>query len=571
MDPEVDIGTLSDQPSGANGPAPAEASATWPDASTSVNRARTLATQTAQMALHQEDMVRAGDISLILSALASLGLFNELLVYRSGSATLRLVAITLLVLVVVGGVVVRALRTAPERLRIVVSLVFATFLVAVSFFESLHLGVFSAFQAVVVLALSVFGLDGRRRLVTPLAVMACVLYFVPAMIIALGIVPDPGVFDWTRAKVSERVSAAVGTLAVYVAALWQARRSRRSMQAMVEKTNEAVLLARQRDAQLAEAHQNLDAILRADAGRGGRHTGSKVGGFELGAVVGRGGMGEVYEARRISDGRRAAVKLLTARALDDDATVERFLREADIAGKLRAPNVVELLEAGETADGAPYLAMELLVGHDLAWHLRRRTCLPLAEVVAMVDGVALGLKAAHDAGVVHRDLKPPNLFLDERDAHAPVWKILDFGVGKLRDSSGTLTQGAVLGTPGYMSPEQVHGEATDARADVFGLAAVAYRALTGQPAFGVQEVQAMFDVVYRQPLAPTTVQRGLPHDVDRVFAIGLAKKPRERFASITELAAAMRAASSDQLSAPLRARADALVQAQPWGSVAPPQ
>jgi serine/threonine-protein kinase len=295
-----------------------------------------------------------------------------------------------------------------------------------------------------------------------------------------------------------------------------------------------------------------------------------VGGFELGAVVGRGGMGEVYEARRISDGRRAAVKLLMPRSLDDEAMVERFLREADIAGKLRAPNVVEILEAGETAGGEPYLAMELLVGHDLGWHLRRRTCLPMAELVAMVDGVALGLKAAHEAGIVHRDLKPPNLFLHERDSQEPVWKILDFGVGKLRDSSGTLTKGAVLGTPGYMSPEQVRSDVTDARADVFGLSAVGYRALTGQPPFSVQDVQATFDVVYRQPLAPSTVQRGVPRDVDRVFAIGLAKKPHDRFASITELAAALRAASREQLSAQLKARADAILQVQPWGSVKGP-
>jgi serine/threonine-protein kinase len=214
--------------------------------------------------------------------------------------------------------------------------------------------------------------------------------------------------------------------------------------------------------------------------------------------------------------------------------------------------------------------MELLVGHDLAWHLRRRTCLPLAEVVSMVDGVAVGLKAAHEAGIVHRDLKPPNLFLDEHDPQAPVWKILDFGVGKLRDSSGTLTQGAVLGTPGYMAPEQVRAETTDARADVFGLSAVAYRALTGQPPFSLQDVQATFDVVYRQPLAPSTVQRGVPVDVDRVFAIGLAKQPHDRFARITELAAALRAASREQLPAPLRARADAILQVQPWGTVKSP-
>ena len=559
--------TLEEVRPGAGGSGTAASGERRHDPNAVPSQARSLATQAAQAALLTEDKIRAGDISLVISALAVIGLANELVVYRSGSETLRLVAIVLLLVVVVGGVTVRALRGAGDRLRVGVTLLFGTVLVSVGFFESLHLGVYSAFQAIVVLGLCVFGLDGRRRLVLPLAIGACILYAVPAALIALDVVADPSVFDSKETRSSERMCAAIGTIAVYIAAIWQARRSRRSMQAMVQRSNEAVLLARQRDAQLAEANQNLDALLRADAGRGGRHTGTTVGGFELGDVVGRGGMGEVYGARRISDGRPAAVKLLTARALEDQALVERFLREAEIAARLRAPNVVELLQSGEMANGAPYLAMELLAGHDLAWHLRQRMTLPLSEVVAMVEGAARGLKAAHAAGIVHRDLKPPNLFLDERDPEAPVWKILDFGIGKLRESSGTLTQGAILGTPGYMAPEQINAEATDARTDVFGLAAVGYRALTGQPAFGVQDVQAVFDVVYRQPPAPSSLQRGVPRDVDRVFAIGLAKKPRDRFASATELAAALAAASREELSGELRARADAILQVRPWGSV----
>jgi eukaryotic-like serine/threonine-protein kinase len=575
MDSQVDIATLAESATGAGGsgpigpsdarPASAGAGAT---ANPSLGRARSLATQAAHVALHAEDKVRAGDISLVLSALAAIGLANEIIVYRSGSEALRLVSIVLLALIVAGGIVVRALRRSTDRVRIGATLVFGAMLVSASFFESLHLGVFSAFQAIVILALSVFALDGRPRLVLPLAVAACALYFVPAMLIALGVIADPGVFDSTHVRVSERVSAAVGTMAVYVAALWQARRSRRSMQAMVERSNEAVLVARQRDALLAEANQNLDAILGADAGRGGRYTGANVGSFQLGGIVGRGGMGEVYEAQRVSDGRRAAVKLLTARALGDAALVRRFLREAEISGKLHAPNVVELLESGEVADGAPYLAMELLVGHDLAWHLRQRIRLPLSQVVAMVEQVALGLKAAHAAGIVHRDLKPPNLFLHE--GPAPVWKILDFGIGRLRESNGTLTEGAILGTPGYMAPEQVHSGAAEPRADVFGLAAVAYRALTGQPPFGVQDVQAVFDVVYRQPLAPSTVLRGVPRDVDRVLAIALAKKPADRFGGATDFAAALGAASREELSPELRARADGILRARPWGSVMQP-
>jgi hypothetical protein len=564
LDSQVDIATLAEPHTGAG------SAAQPPDSETGPGRARSLATQTAQRVLHAEDKARSSDISLVIAGLAAIGLVDELVLNRSATGWLHGSAIVLLALVVTGGVVVRALRGASDRVRGIMIVVFGTLLVATSLVESLHLGVFSAIQAIVVLGLSVFGLD-RRRFVLPLAISACVLYVVPAMLIAVGVVDDPGLFGARTAGLSERVSAALGMVAVYAAALWQAGKSRRSMQAMVEKSNEAVLQARQRDALLAEANKNLDAILLADAGRGGRYSGETVGGFRLGAIVGRGGMGEVYEADRISDGRRAAVKLLTARALGDQGVVKRFLREAEIASKLHAPNVVELLEAGETSDGAPYLAMELLVGHDLAWHLRQRIRLALPDVVAMVEQVAHGLKAAHDAGIVHRDLKPPNLFLHEEPApRPPVWKILDFGVGKLRDSSGTLTEGAILGTPGYMAPEQVSSGVTDARADVFGLGTVAYRALTGQPPFGVQDVQAVFDVVYRQPPAPGSLVRSVPRDVDRVLAIAIAKKPGDRFTSATDFAAALAEASRGELSPELGARADAILRDRPWGSVMQP-
>jgi serine/threonine protein kinase len=189
----------------------------------------------------------------------------------------------------------------------------------------------------------------------------------------------------------------------------------------------------------------------------------------------------------------------------------------------------------------------------------------------LVEEVACGLEAAHAAGIVHRDLKPQNLFLHERPfPEAPVWKVLDFGVGKLLESGGTLTEGALVGTPGYMAPEQVQFGAADARTDVFALGAVAYRALTGQPAFGGHEVQRLFDAVSKQPVAPGQVLPGLPADVDRVLALALAKKPSDRPASASELAGAFGAAAQERLPAALRARADAILRARPWGSARQP-
>lgn len=526
--------------------------------------------------MRREDTIRAGDIALILSALALVGLLIEVLVIRTGSEAFRRAAMGLLVGMFVGGIVVRLLRNAPDGLRLPVTYSYGLLLVVTSIVESLHLGVFSAIQGALVLAMCGFGAIDRR-LVLPLTLAACVGFIVPAALIASGVMADPGVFAAIRATTGERVASAFLTLSFLVAGLGYGRVSRRRLQAAVERTNSAMLLARQRDLLLAEANRNLEVVLNVDARRGGRYTGVRVGSFDLDAMVGRGAMGEVYSAVRAGDGRPAAVKLLTERAAGDAALVKRFLREVEHESRLRSPNIVEVLEAGESPDGSPYLAMELLVGHDLAWHLRQKHRLPLPEVVSLVDQVACGLRVAHDAGIVHRDLKPQNLFLhDPRaddDGHpaspSPVWKILDFGVSKLRDSSGTLTEGAVVGTPGYIAPEQVQSGSADARADVFALGAVAYRALTGQPPFGVQDVQALFDVVYRQPTAPREVLPELPHDVELVLAIALAKKPGDRFATAGEFAEALSLGSHGALSPELRGRAEAILGARPWGSAQP--
>jgi eukaryotic-like serine/threonine-protein kinase len=539
-------------------------------------RQKSLATETAQTVMTVEDRDRARRFALFLAGVGLVGALDEALVYRTGSATLRTISIAMLAGVAAAGVLVYWIGgRASERARVRMVLAFVVYLVATGVVMALHLGVMSAFQAAVVLAMFVFGLDGRMRLVVPFAVLACLANAIPAMLVATRVIDDPGVFNAPYATNGERLSATIGTLTIYAAAFVLARSIRRSMQAAVERASEAALRAQRHEALLAEANRNLDAVARADAHRGGPYTGRVVGDFRLGGIIGRGGMGEVYVAERTADARAAAVKLLTQQGLRDSAAVARFVREVEMARRIRVPNVVEVLAAGEGPAGEPYLAMELLVGHDLSWHLRRRASLPLEEVVALVEHVAAGLHAAHAAGVVHRDLKPQNLFLHQpgiADAEITsvgggTWKILDFGVGKLQGSGATLTGFAVVGTPGYMAPEQVHGGEIDARTDVFALGAVAYRALTGRPPFGVAEVQAMFDVVSKQPLAPSTLERGVPTDVDHALAIALAKEPRDRFATAPELAQALRAASRGDLAPSQRARSLTILRARPWGSV----
>src|SRR5262249_6172310 len=235
----------------------------------------------------------------------------------------------------------------------------------------------------------------------------------------------------------------------------------------------------------------------------GRYSERQLGPFRLGPLIGRGAMSEVYRAARVDDGRPAAVKVLHANLLGQAQHLRRFQREAEIIAQLKNAHVVRLyhVDMGGTVDMPAYLAMELLEGHDLAWLLRRERRLEPARVLALVDQVADALTEAAAAEIVHRDLKPQNLFA-VGDAAAPQWKVLDFGVSKL-ESSGTLTHGHIVGTPGYMAPEQARGGDVGPVADVFALSVIAYRALTGRPAFSGREMpRVLFDVCYVQPMQP---------------------------------------------------------------------
>ena len=212
-------------------------------------------------------------------------------------------------------------------------------------------------------------------------------------------------------------------------------------------------------------------------------------------------------------------------------------------------------------DGSPYIAMELLEGSDLATLLRDRPSLALAEVVTLVDDVARGLEILHAAGVVHRDLKPANLFLSQ--GPPPQWKILDYGVSKLRESTMTVDQ--VVGTPGYMSPEQAQGGKVDLRSDIFALGAVAYRTITGRRPFtGAATPQMLYQVVYAQPVRPREILATIPRDVELVLAIALAKRPEARFPTSTSLATAMRLASQGALDSKMRTHGERIVRVAPW-------
>jgi serine/threonine-protein kinase len=258
-------------------------------------------------------------------------------------------------------------------------------------------------------------------------------------------------------------------------------------------------------------------------------------------------------------GEPAAVKLLRRELLADPTHVARFLRE--VRAVVDSPHVVKVIEASTAEAAVPYLAMERLRGTTLAEILRKEPRLPVPQVVELVQQTAAGIDAASRAGIVHRDLKPQNLF-----RHGETWKILDFGVATLaEENTGTLTQGGIVGTPHYMASEQAQSKRVDVRADLYAIAAIAFRCLTGRHPFTASDTPALlFQVVHAMPPRPGELVE-LHEDVDRWFAIAMAKSPDDRFASGGMLAATLVDAASGKLDAALRRRADTLIEARGWG------
>jgi eukaryotic-like serine/threonine-protein kinase len=377
------------------------------------------------------------------------------------------------------------------------------------------------------------------------------------------IVADRGLVRMADLERIDQLSLLSIVEALYLTAFVTARLSQRATLRAVSRLEQAVRAVALRDAVLAEARAELDRV--RDIGGAGKYSELTVGWYRLGALIGRGGIAEVYEARHVTTGKAAAVKLLRPDALGDQVQVQRLLREAQAASRIECRNVVRVFDVGKTIAGAPFIIMERMHGYDLAHELRSRRRIAPREMQRIVDDIAAGLDAAHRVGIVHRDLKPHNVFGATESGNLRVWKIVDFGVSKL-GSTGTLTAGHVIGTPGYMSPEQARAEDVDRRTDVYALAAIVFRAVTGHAAFGGCDIATtLYGVVHRIPTQPSRLA-ALPRDLDRVLAIGLAKQKTDRFATALELAGWFAAAIGEALTAEQRARADELIARAPWGS-----
>ena len=422
----------------------------------------------------------------------------------------------------------------------------------------LYVGIFSAAPLIVALGVFFFCRTEDRASAIGVYALAAALHAVHSTVVIAGIVPDPG-FSPVRPECSAlaQIAGQLILQQLYLGCFVLARITRKTSLKAIEQLQKATRLAAQRDAQVAELRQDLDRALKI--GGPGRFTGHRVGSWELGTVLGRGAMGEVYEATHVKSGQIGAVKLLRRELLSDPHHVERFFREVRIASQIDSPNVVRVLEASSPTDQIPFLAMELLRGHTLGEVLRSGP-LTGARLAGMITQIGSVLELARAAGIVHRDLKPHNLFLTEDG----VWKVLDFGVALLADNTGTLTQGAVIGTPAYMAPEQARGEPVDHRADVYALGAVIYRCLTGRVPFVAKDTPALlYAVVHIMPLRPSAFGPVTPQ-VEAFMAIVLAKSREARFQTAAELAQHYAEADDNSLPTDLIDRARMLARRYPW-------
>jgi eukaryotic-like serine/threonine-protein kinase len=269
-------------------------------------------------------------------------------------------------------------------------------------------------------------------------------------------------------------------------------------------------------------------------------SGTRLGPYELAASIGAGGMGEVYRAHDARLGRDVAVKIISASFAQDAGRVHRFEQEARAAAALSHPNILAVYDIG-TLEGSPYIVSELLEGSTLRDRLREGP-LPMRKVVDYALQIARGLAAAHDRGIVHRDLKPDNVFITN-DGRA---KILDFGLAKLtRQETGVedLTRtiqsepGMILGTVGYMSPEQVRGKDADPRSDLFSFGAVLYEMVSGLRAFkGDSSADILSAILKEEPPDLVEINASVSPALDRIVRHCLEKNPAERFQSAHDLA-----------------------------------
>jgi len=414
-----------------------------------------------------------------------------------------------------------------------------------------YFGPYSPAPILALIGIYFIALGQSRALAIAIYVLCAFVQVASAGVVIAGIA-NPGIVHPDPLTIQAQIMSQGLVQVLFGAAFYVARASRRAQLEAIDELQDAIRAVAQRDALLQEAREELRRALGTGRGRFSEQT---LGHYRLGNLLGRGAMGEVYDGIDVRTERPVAVKMLTETSLGNAGHVQRFLRELRTAPAIDSDNVVRVLDVGEQP--LPHLVMERLEGQDLSALLREKRVLPIPKVVDLARQLGAGITAAADLGIIHRDLKPQNVFLA-----GATWKILDFGVSRFTNSGDTLTAGHLIGTPVYMAPEQARGQQVDHRADLYALAAIAYRCLTGCAPFSSGEItDVLYRVVHTAPRRPTSLAR-LPDDFDAVLAIGLAKQPAQRFASADELANALADAAAGRLPDNVRTRAHAIDR--PW-------
>lgn len=258
--------------------------------------------------------------------------------------------------------------------------------------------------------------------------------------------------------------------------------------------------------------------------------------FDIGAEIGRGAMAIVYKATQRSTGRQVAIKRLALSrefSSEDLADVrERFMREARAAGALEHPDILQVVDAGQDGNDA-WLALEYVLGRDLSLFTKPGQLLPVREVVQLGARLARALDYAHSRGVIHRDIKPANIMLDRVNGNL---KLMDFGIARMGDGSRTRT-GLVLGTPSFMSPEQLAGLAVDGRSDLYSLGVLLYQLLTGRLPHQSDSMAKLMQLIATEPAPDVRIhRRSLPESLALVLAVALEKRPELRYPSGEQMA-----------------------------------
>jgi serine/threonine protein kinase len=282
-------------------------------------------------------------------------------------------------------------------------------------------------------------------------------------------------------------------------------------------------------------------------------SGELLGPYEILAPIGKGGMGEVYRARDNRLRREVALKLLSSADANDDLSLDRFQRETHLVAALNHPNIVAIHDTG-SHNGIPYAVTELLRGETLGDRLRTGA-ITEKRATELVCQIAEGLEAAHERGVVHRDIKPENIFLTI-DGRA---KILDFGIARMERPTGRNLLGfgggrsgqssgrVLVGTAGYISPEQIRGRKADSRSDIFSLGAVYYEMLTGRRAFHRETAIDTLGAVLRDNPATYPETEKIPDELRKYVLRGLEKDPADRYQSVADLLIDLRAWQAEQI------------------------